>query len=190
MFSASIKCFREPYWHRRSSVLRSTIAPAMRTWLFDDRSLTARLKAGCKASFHVQVVEQHFARVELNEELALGIPNRQQALLREVYLYCNGQAVVYARSVIPLATLTGRQRRLAYLGDKPLGGFLFSCPSMQRDEVELTTFGPGNLIYEKASKNSARAPEQVWGRRSVFRLSGKPLLVAEIFLPEICHISS
>lgn len=189
MTSETIKHFREPCWHRRSSILRSTVAPGMRTWLFNDCSLTARLKSGCKKSFHVEVLAQHYDRVQLNEELALGIPHRQHALLREVYLFCSGQVVVYARSIIPLATLTGPQRQLASLGNKPLGGFLFSCPSMQREEVQLATFGPGNSIYDKAADKSVTLPDQVWGRRSVFRLSGKPLLVAEIFLPEIQYIT-
>jgi chorismate-pyruvate lyase len=30
-------------------------------------------------------------------------------------------------------------------------------------------------------------PETIWGRRSLFRLGGKPLLVCEFFLPDIAE---
>ena len=147
----------------------------MRTWLFNDDSLTARLTAGCAGKFRVEVLKQRYARAHKNEARLLGIPFRQVALLREVTLYCDSVPVVYARSIIPLKTLTGKQKRLAYLGDRPLGGFLFSCPSVQRDEVQL------------AHLRTVEA-ETVWGRRSIFRLAGKPLLVTEIFLPGITGI--
>ena len=61
---------------------------------------------------------------------------------------------------------------------------------MERDEVQLATFGSGNSIFDKATEKCVHTPEKIWGRRSVFRLSGKPLLVAEIFLPEIQNIEA
>jgi len=160
----------------------------LKTWLYHDDSLTTRLKAGCKEGFRVEVLKQRHAQVQRNEELALGISHRQLALLREVYLYCGNLRVVYARSVIPLSTLTGRQRRLASLGSRPLGGFLFACPSMKRDEIELAKLVQGDSVYDQAMGPEAGRPEAIWGRRSVFRLAGKPLLVAEIFLPGIANL--
>ena len=120
----------EPAWLNRGSLRRSAVSQEMRTWLFNDTSLTARLVANCKEVFRVEVLRQRYARVQRNEERLLNMPHRQRALLREVYLYCGTVRVVYARSIIPLSTLTGRQRQLAHLGERPLGGFLFSCPSM------------------------------------------------------------
>jgi len=157
----------------------------MRTWLFHDDSLTARLVSGCSGPFRVEVLKQRYTRVQGNEARLLGIPLRQYALLREVYLYCGNVRVVYARSIIPLKTLTGKQRRLAHLGERPLGGFLFSCPSMQRGQVQLAAIHPGNPVYARAMQSQDVGGQTIWGRRSVFRLDGKPLIVAEIFLPAI-----
>ena len=123
--------------------------------------------------------------MQRNEERLLNMPHRQRALLREVYLYCGAVRVVYARSIIPLSTLTGRQRQLAHLGERPLGGFLFSCPSMTRGQVQLAEIHPGNTVYNRAMNSLQQTSETLWGRRSVFRLQNKPLIVAEIFLPGI-----
>ena len=68
---------------------------------------------------------------------------------------------------------------------RPLGGFLFACPSLKRGEVELARLAPGNAVYERAMARLQLPPQPLWGRRSVFRLQDKPLLVAEIFLPAI-----
>lgn len=161
----------------------------MRTWLFDDASLTSRLVASCAGKFRVEVLKQRYTRVQGNEARLLGIPLRQYALLREVYLYCGSLRVVYARSIIPLETMTGKQRRLAHLGERPLGGFLFACPSMQRGQVQLAAIPSGDPVYERAMQSQDSNGEILWGRRSVFRLDGKPLIVAEIFLPTIRQLT-
>lgn len=167
---------------------QASVPELMRIWLYNDDSLTARLKNGCAGEFRVEVLKQGYARIQNNEERALGVPHRQHALLREVYLYCGDTRVVYARTIIPLRTLTGRQKQLALLGDRPLGGFLFSCPSMQREEVELAELREDDRVYDQAMNNADRRPGTIWGRRSIFRLADKPLLVAEVFLPGISTI--
>lgn len=178
----------EPVWRNRGSLRRSSVPQEMKTWLFNDASLTARLVSNCEQTFRVEVLRQRYARVQRNEERLLDMPHRQRALLREVYLYCGAIRMVYARSIIPLSTLTGRQRQLAHLGQRPLGGFLFSCPSMKRGHVQLAEIYPGNPVYNRAMNNLQQTPEALWGRRSVFRLQNKPLIVAEIFLPGIRRI--
>ena len=178
----------QPGWQRRECIRAARVPQSLHTWLYNDASLTARLKSSCGKNFRVKILKQRYARILLNEERTLNIPHRQFALLREVFLYCADTPVVYARSVIPLSTLTGRQARLAYLGNKPLGGFLFSCTSMRREAIELAELQPGDPIYNQAMRHSQYTDKPIWGRRSVFRLAGKPLLVAEIFLPSITDI--
>lgn len=180
----------ESDWRHRRSIRRARVAKEMRTWLYHDASLTARLVAACPEGFRVEVLKQRYARVQVNEARLLGIPPRQLALLREVYLYCGSVRVVYARSIIPLKTLTGRQKRLAYLGDRPLGGFLFSCPTMQRGQVQLAAIRSDDLVHQRATQSVDENNDILWGRRSVFRLDDKPLIVAEVFLPAINQTST
>jgi chorismate--pyruvate lyase len=38
-------------------------------------------------------------------------------------------------------------------------------------------------MFGRATRELKHRPQQIWGRRSVFRVGDKPLLVSEIFLP-------
>lgn len=111
------------------------------------------------------------------------MPGRRLGWIREVQLLCGGEPRVFARTVIPVDTLTGPQRRLAHLGTKPLGAYLFAHPSMSRGIVEVAAIGPGQAMFARATAGVSEPRERIWARRSLFRVSGKPLLVTEIFLP-------
>lgn len=132
---------------------------------------------------------QGWAQPQLSERHALGLRRRQLALIREVHLLCDEIPWVFARTVIPRRTLRGRERRLGLLGDRPLGAVLFADPRMQRGIVEIARLEAGNPLYHHALHGVAQAPEAIWGRRSVFSLGRKTLLVSEIFLPDVgqCH---
>ena len=56
---------------------------------------------------------------------------------------------------------------------------------MRRGEVEIARLTPGDSLYANATQRLAAIPAAIWGRRSLFTLSDKPLLVNEIFLPDI-----
>jgi chorismate--pyruvate lyase len=116
----------------------------------------------------------------LSERHILGLADRQQALVREVLLRGAGQPWVFARSVIPLTTLSGRLRKLRQLDNQPLGALLFNDPTMTREAVEVACVNADN---NQLPCRSLGDESPVWGRRSVFRLDKKPLLVAEFFLP-------
>ena len=104
-------------------------------------------------------------------------------LVRQVQLMCNDVPWVYARTVIPRRTLTGRQRRLAHLESRSLGAMLFADPSMRRGELQLVRLTARDKLHAIVARHVDQLPAVMWGRRSVFTLSNKPLLVSEIFLP-------
>lgn len=151
-------------------------------WLMDRASLTHRVRQACGGTFRVEVLQQGWQRPEREERAALRMRRNTLALVREVRLLCDQQAWVFARTVVPLRTLSGAQRRLSELGSQPLGALLFTDRSLQRGELELARMVPGQRLFEAATAGAAR-PETVWGRRSVFHVGGKPLLVQEVFLP-------
>jgi len=74
---------------------------------------------------------------------------------------------------------------LTHLKSKPLGAVLFADPTMERGPVEIARLTHGDKLYPVAMRRHDRAATAIWGRRSVFRLGGLPLLVSEIFLPDI-----
>ncbi len=174
----------------RSRLFAEAIPVDMAGWLFDRGSLTRRLQTVCPKGFRVELVEQGWQRPMLNEAMRLSVSPDRLALVRQVYLFCHARPVVYARTVIPGSTLTGAERHLACLGNRPLGAVLFAAPNMCRDEVEVACIRPGQRIFTRATRTLDSEPVSIWGRRSVFYLSGKPLLVSEVFLPGIVDMSA
>ena len=156
--------------------------PVLRDWLLDVGSLTRRVQRACAGRFRVRVEFQGLGRPRLDECLALHLRQPRRALIREVHLLCDDRPWVFARTVIPISTLRGRERRLAHLGERPLGAVLFADPHMTRGPVEVACVRPGQALYTAAVQGLRQRPAEIWGRRSVFRLGGKPLLVSEFFL--------
>jgi chorismate--pyruvate lyase len=60
---------------------------------------------------------------------------------------------------------------------------------MERGRVQIAEIPAGNPVYNRAMDSAQSTAETLWGRRSVFRLDNKPLIVAEIFLPEINRLA-
>lgn len=152
-----------------------------RDWLSDTGSLTQRLLDASDGKLSVQIIRQCLDAPRLSERLALGLAPRRLALIREVILLGDGVPWVYARSVLPMATLTGSLRKLRRLDNRPLGALLFQSPSMTREPVEVACHTSANA---KLPVVLGHIDTPLWGRRSVFRLNRKPLLVSEIFLPD------
>ncbi|WHI44909.1 chorismate--pyruvate lyase family protein [Microbulbifer sp. JMSA004] len=149
-------------------------------WLTYSDSLTAALKQQSGGDFYVRVLYQGWQPPRPEEVRALGLNPSSRALIREVLLYGCGQPWVYARSVLPERSLQGKSRNLRSLDARPLGELLFSEPGIRRGEITLNLLqkSPGCADRELGDKDF-----EVWGRRSVFWLRDKPLLVAEAFLP-------
>lgn len=170
----------EPHWTTSSL----QVPRPWRPWLFDKGSLTARLQALSGGAFSVTCLHQDWGRPLRSEARLLGIPMHQKALIREVLLLGNGVPWVYARSILPASTLTGPLKALRHLDNKPLGALLFKSPSMSRGAIEVAQLPRQNLPEVAVQKITADGPEGYWGRRSVFKLYEKPLLVSEFFLPD------
>lgn len=167
-------------WYSMLSQTDYRVPKLWRDWLFDAGSLTQRLLDASYGDLSVNVIKQKFQVPSLSERHVLGLPDRQQAMIREVLLCGVGQPWVFARSVLPLTTLSGRLRKLRQLGTQPLGALLFNDPTMTREPVEVACVNADN---NRLPCSTLCGDSCIWGRRSVFRLDNKPLLVAEFFLP-------
>jgi chorismate--pyruvate lyase len=176
---------RAPRWFGRKHYRELNIPTGIADWLMDTSSLTARLQRLCPDRFEVRLLGQQRSRPDPSEAHALALRPGVEVITREVHLLCAGEPVVFARSVIPFKTLRGEHRRLAYLGERPLGAYLFAQPSLEREQVELACIRPSEQLYEIATDGIDPRGECVWGRRSLFRLGSKRLLVSEFFLPTL-----
>ena len=175
----------EPNWQIPTPFAQHGAPYNLLDWLLDPTSLTRRLQETCNGKFKVVPLSQKWQRPMLNESQALGVLPHEVSFVREVLLFCDDRPWVFARTVIPVRTLSGPRRRLARLGKKPLGALLFADPTMRRSGIEIAAIKPGQPLFQRATSQLTNKPDAIWGRRSAFYLNNKPLLVSEIFLPEI-----
>jgi len=176
---------REPQWLPKRRILTTAIPRDVQSWLFDRDSLTRRVRARCPGCFRVRVLVQELGRPMFNERRVLAMADHELGVIRQVQLLCDNTPWVFARTVIPLHTLNGPGRRLTRLGSKPLGEMLFANKTMRRFEVQVARILPVHDLFHAATLSLRTKPAEVWGRRSVFHLHDKPLLVSEVFLPRL-----
>jgi chorismate--pyruvate lyase len=177
----------EPLWHPAHRLSRAGIPEKYLPWLLDTASLTERIVNRCGGDFRVRLLNQKRMRPLRNEAAALGMRAGTHAIVRQVQLICGGTPWVYARTIIPPKTFARKPHRFTTLGARSLGAMLFADPSMKRSEVEITCLTPSDQLYHFATCELRDKPEAIWGRRSLFQLGGKPLLVCEFFLPDIAE---
>jgi chorismate--pyruvate lyase len=167
--------------------LRTQAVPARyKDWLEDTGSLTRKLVMACNpGNFTVRLLRQRWLRPLYSESQVLGMRQGEVALTREVQLLCNGTPWVFARTLIPATSFNGKARRLAFLGNRPLGALLFSDPATQRKSMQFARLADGQPMHLYATEGLENRPAELWGRRTLFYYAQQPLLVNEIFLPEI-----
>lgn len=174
---------QDHFWHGATIGCEPSLVP----WLHDHGSLTQRIQQR-SAKFAVRPVRSTLARIAYDESALLGIAPKQLAYSREVFLYANGQAVVFAHSTCAAQHLHGTWAALAGLGNKPLGAMLFTHPLVERRPLRFKALRLQHPLYQSALA-VAVLPSSLWARRSLFYLRGAPLLVTEVFLPGILKLN-
>lgn len=173
---------REPYWSDARGWHLRHCPTELRAWLVDRQSLTKRLQQSSDGHFNVQVLQQFWGRPQRSEREQLGLRLNETCFIRHVQLLCFDQPWVFARTVIPHATLHGPLRSLTRLGSKPLGAVLFANPAICRENLQIARLTRGQAMYNAATSGLDDSND-IWGRRSRFRFHDHALLVNEIFLP-------
>lgn len=157
---------------------------ALHGWLSDRGSLTRRLKKR-HADFRVSPVARGFAAPFFDEARALDLASKTHAYVRDVLLMGGGHIRVFAHSVLPRDSLRGGWCGITRLGTKPLGEALFTDPRVRRLGLTMRRLDARHPLYRTAKRHTGLTVPHLWARRSVFCLNGHPLLVTEVFLPEI-----
>ncbi len=153
-------------------------------WLRDHGSLTRRIQLRC-TQFDVRNVYDGLMTAAHDETALLRLPMQRKIYTREVFLYANGRPVVFAHSVVAPQHLRGAWQALQHLGKRPLGALLFAHPLVERAPLHFRALKPQQSLYRHAIVVLDSHPQKLWARRSLFTLHGAPLLVTEVFLPEI-----
>ncbi|SBS31074.1 Chorismate pyruvate-lyase [Marinomonas aquimarina] len=161
-------------WHSIEQVSRVTIPKNILPWLTTSHSITAKLRQA--GQLRVEVLSDGWQTPSPRERLRLGLKSREVARVRTVILYVDDTPVVYARSIIPARSLKGAWRYLPYLGNRPLGGYVYKSKALRRSQTEVVKL-PAGLIQN--------CDQPLWARRSVFIEYGPGILVNEAFYPAI-----
>ena len=157
----ALRQLRALHWLPASSPL---LSPPLLDWLLEEDSMTRRFEQHCQ-QVSVQLLREAFISADEMPQEAAFLPADARFWLREIVLCGDDEPWLIGRTVVPESTLNGPVQMLLNLGSRPLGRYLFSSSTLSRDFID-----PGQI-------------DDLWGRRSRLRLSGKPLLLTELFLP-------
>ncbi len=151
--------------------------------LFYQGSLTHALEQIYRKEFQHILHSERWQYPLAEERRLLNIKDNRYALVREIFLQHRDKRLVYGRTIIPVLTLKGRERQLAFWGKRSIGDFLFRNRQVWRDDIFIFRVYPGDKYYQLAGSGLSINAEYLWGRHSFFYIRNKPILVVEIFLP-------
>lgn len=178
-------------WNRVDSGEIHQAPRKWQSWLGDTGSLTQKIEQVIGQKLEVQVL--HDCRQNLNsDESRYFHLQTQRCRIREVLLCANGTPLVMARSIIPTLSSSGSNQSVLRLGSKPLGAVLFSKTrkrSKTKSLREITRLNKSSTLWQQCFKKYGQSPSPLWARRTLYKLKGRPLLVCEIFLPELLKYS-
>ncbi len=159
---------------------------SLRRWLTDPGSLTQRLSSRCPR-FAVRVLQQGRAAPLLDEAPLLQLRrSTERVQQRDVLLLCRQQPAVFAHTIFTRESLRRAWQPVGRLGNRSLGTLLFSNPRIRRGRMQYRKLDRRHPLYRRIMRQTGGAlPASLWARRSLFLLNSQPMLVTEVFLPDL-----
>jgi chorismate--pyruvate lyase len=163
---------------------------AMQHWLTDRMSLTKKLIAHSD-SFRVQRLMQQPARCLHDEYKMVALPRRECVQERDVLLRCDGVAMVYGHTVVPLTATAQDWPFFSSLGERSLGTTLFGDPLVSRGELQYARLPRSHPLLERARRvlGEEVGRGSLFARRCLYQRRNGLLLVTEVFLPAITGLA-
>jgi chorismate lyase len=174
---------REPVWHEHRRGSHHHLPDNVQSWAYETGSLTQRLRDYYGNTIAVTILFHQWRIPFLSERRQLQLPQHRYGLTREVMLHQQGKPLLLARTIIPEETIKVAHRNLSHLGTRPLGEVIFSYPDLERITMDLTLISPARWMPQ--AKKTANIDQTIWGRRTVYAIQKRPMLVSEFFLPGI-----
>lgn len=168
----------EPHWFPAGLIHRLKSPRQLHDWLLDPSSLTAKIRIGCP-EMDLQILSETYEKPLISEAHHLKIPLSQKAWIRCVFLMCNGQPIVYARTVIPYWKTGNPWYALKHLGNRPLGEVLFQLPNLKRTPFQITQTHAHNWPHLDLDPSKQI---KTFARKSTFIQGKYPLLLTEAFI--------
>jgi len=174
---------REPFWLENRQGLRNKLPDIVQSWTYESGSLTQRLRNVYGDAVAVKILLQRWHNPFLSERRLLKLPENRYSLTREVLLHVEGKPLILARTIIPTSTIKAAKNNLSHLGNRPLGEIIFSYPKLERIAMDITLIDQST--WSQSAIAEAGIDQSIWGRRTVYAIAHKQMLVSEFFLPEI-----
>jgi chorismate--pyruvate lyase len=174
---------KEPLWLANQQGTRHKLPESVQSWAYESGSLTQRLRATYGNAVTVKILLQQWRVPFLTERKLLGLHEQRVCLIREVLLHANGKPLILARTILPAATIKVANRSLSKLGTRPLGEVIFSYPHLERITMDVTLIKPSH--WTPTALTIAAIQQPIWGRRTVYAIKHRQMLVSEFFLSEI-----
>jgi len=174
-------------WNRVDSGELHQAPREWQSWLSDTGSLTQKIERAIGQKLEVLVLSD--CRQNLNSDESRYFHFKiKRCRVREVLLCANQVPLVMAHSIIPVASSCGSNYPILRLGKRPLGAVLFAKSHKQSQQKvirEIAHLNKRNTLWKKCSKRYSDLPSPAWGRRTLYSLKSRPLLVTEVFLPNL-----
>ncbi|BDX21118.1 putative chorismate pyruvate-lyase [Polynucleobacter sp. TUM22923] len=174
-------------WNRVDSGELHQAPRKWQSWLSDTGSLTQKIESVIGQKLEVVVLRD--CRQNLNSDESRYFHLKiQRCRVREVLLCANNIPLVIARSIIPSSSSSGSNHQVLRLGRKPLGAVLFAksrAHSKAKPMREIARLDQHSALWKTCLQRYESLPSVVWGRRTLYHLKGKPLLVSEVFFPAL-----
>jgi len=152
-FKLKLKQIMSHHWQAYPS-LSVAPPPILLPWLQDPASFMQRLRRHKVADAKVSVIAQDWQFPSRSEQACLALLPRQYGLVREVVIASPTGKWMFARTVFPRSTLTGKEQLLAHLKNRALGTMLFNHNYATRGAFEFTVLKPGD-VWQKNKCGSA-----------------------------------
>lgn len=157
---------------------------ALQNWLQDAASLTTKLIAR-SSHFRVQKLVQKNMPCLYDEFALLNLARPQRVITRQVLLHCDHQATIFAHTVAPIITTSTQWPLFRTLGEQSLGTILFGDQQVQRHALQYARLHPRHPLHRTISALVPIQDASLFARRCLYQRKGGPLLVTEVFLPNI-----
>jgi len=175
----------EPLWLENRQGMRHKLPYNVQSWTYESGSLTQRLRNFYGDGVAVKILLQRWHTPFLSERRLLRLPENQYSLTREILLHANGKPLILARTIIPAVTVKVAKRNLSKLGNRPLGEIIFSYPKLERIAMDVTLIEPSTWTQSAIAEVDINQP--IWGRRTVYAIAHKQMLVSEVFFSEVFY---
>jgi chorismate--pyruvate lyase len=169
-------------WLDARALAKQDVPDVIRGWLTYSTLLSARMRELFGSAYALHVLREHVTTECADATARLGVGDRT-TLLREIEIVNGETRAMFAQTWMPTSTLQS-QAWLRELGRRSLGETLAQAGSVERSPLEFARLSGPDALLARAMPDAPR-DTVLWARRSVFAIAGAPILVTEVFLPEL-----